>query len=182
MPSRALGCGDSKEASKVAVGEVSSPATAAIKKASAHYSSLQSERDDVREGSGGGGGGGAGGYEAKVKAADDYPGMAKGVEMLVRDQFTSKYSKERMCKWRHATIRAIFPPNGLRINFTGPYYNYYCYCYYYFRARSCTAHVYSPFLRGYLTLTPPTHTDTEQAGKISTTFSWTWAERRTAVA
>ena len=63
----------------------------------------------------------------KVKAAPpknksgtvDYPGATKGCELLVMDQFTSKYSHERMCKWRHATIRAIFPPNSVRINFTG---------------------------------------------------------------
>ena len=57
--------------------------------------------------------------KARKLVLKHWNGVRKGTEMLVKDQFTSKYSKEKMNKWRRATVRALFQPSGIRINFTG---------------------------------------------------------------
>ena len=49
----------------------------------------------------------------------DYLGASVGTSCYIRDEFKSKYTHEKMHKWREAEIVKVFKPNSIRIHFAG---------------------------------------------------------------
>ena len=50
---------------------------------------------------------------------DYYKGAYKGLVLMCRDVFKSKYTQESMSKWRECSIVAIYHPNSVEIHFKG---------------------------------------------------------------